>query len=243
MKLELIVFCAITIIGSRAANLPSYIQPCSRSLPADQLTECVTKQARSIQSEFAKGIPQFDLEPLDPLALDEISAKAGTFNIKSKNLILKGLKKMEVKEVRWNFEKNSGSMKLFGNMTFQGDYETDGRLLLIPFQGNGKITVKTLDTDILIKYKIRKVTGSDGVEHIETYDLKQSQTYGRVWFHLTNLLGGASLGDTINQVMNDNWRDLIKELGPPYTKAVANKVHEIINKLYKNVPFDELFAP
>lgn len=50
-------------------------------------------------------------------------------------------------------------------------------------------------------------------------------------------------GDTINQVMNDNWRDLIKELGPPYTKAVANKVHEIINKLYKNVPLNELFAP
>ncbi|KAI8421687.1 hypothetical protein MSG28_009673 [Choristoneura fumiferana] len=243
MKFELIVLCVIAIIGSRASNLPSYIKPCSRSLPADQLTECVTQQARNIQLEFSKGIPQFGMEPLDPLALDEISAKAGTFNIKSKNLFLKGLKKMEIKEVRWNFDKNSGLMKMFGNMTFQGDYETDGRLLLIPFKGNGKITVKALDTDILIKYKVRKNTDSNGVEYIETYDLKQSQTYGRVWFHLTNLLGGDSIGDTINQVMNDNWRDLIKELGPPYNKAVANKVHEIVNKLYKNVPFDELFAP
>ncbi|KAI8421686.1 hypothetical protein MSG28_009673 [Choristoneura fumiferana] len=221
-----------------SSEASSYIKPCSRSLPADQLTECVTQQARNIQLEFSKGIPQFGMEPLDPLALDEISAKAGTFNIKSKNLFLKGLKKMEIKEVRhvgqeresleawcviirpviflrptqrnatlhdirppegkpanykWNFDKNSGLMKMFGNMTFQGDYETDGRLLLIPFKGNGKITVKARDT--------------------------------------------------INQVMNDNWRDLIKELGPPYNKAVANKVHEIVNKLYKNVPFDELFAP
>lgn len=52
----------------------------------------------------------------------------------------------------------------------------------------------SVDTDILIKYKIRKTTDSNGVEHIETYDLKQSQTYGKVWFHLTNLLGGDSLG-------------------------------------------------
>ncbi|XP_063622460.1 circadian clock-controlled protein daywake-like [Cydia splendana] len=241
MKLELI-FCAICVIGSRAANLPSYITPCSRNLPIDKLTECVTTEARRIQPEFAKGIPEFGLEPIDPLPLDDIVANAGTFIITSKNLLLKGLKKMEIREVKFNFDKNTGSMKLFGNMTFVGDYETDGAIVLIPIKGNGKITVKCLDTNILIKYKLRKIKDGNGVEHLETYDLKQSEQYGRVVFHLTNLPGGETIGNTINQVMNDNWKDLIKQLGPPYTKAVATKVHEVINKLYSNVPFDQLFA-
>lgn len=49
-------------------------------------------------------------------------------------------------------------------------------------------------------------------------------------------------GDTINQVLNDNWRDLFRDVGPSHTKSISHKVHEYINKLYSQVPFDELFV-
>lgn len=47
---------------------------------------------------FAKGIPQMT-EAIDPLTLGDVTAKAGTFEIKSTNVVVKGLRKMQVKEL------------------------------------------------------------------------------------------------------------------------------------------------
>lgn len=53
------------------------------------------------------------------------------------------------------------------------------------------------DTDMVIKYKIRIIKGSDGVEHVESYDLKPSQKYGLVKIHMTNILGGSVIGENL----------------------------------------------
>lgn len=45
---------------------------------------------------------------------------------------------------------------------------------------------------------------------------------------------------TVNQVMNDNWKELMKEFGPPHVKAISARVSSIINTLYSKVPAEEL---
>ncbi|XP_049872276.1 circadian clock-controlled protein daywake-like isoform X2 [Pectinophora gossypiella] len=145
--------------------------------------------------------------------------------------------------MKWDLQKNVGQTRIFGNLTFLCDYETDGRILLVPITGKGKLTVKMYNTDMLIKFKIKTFKDADGVEHLETYDFRPTQQYGNVKIHMSNILGGNALGDTINQVLNENWRDLMAEVGPPFIKAVANKVHDIVNKLYSGVPYDELMLP
>lgn len=77
----------------------SFLTSCSKSLPADELSNCVTAQARIAQQVFAKGIPQL-VEPLDPLTLNNVSTVAGTFSVKSTNVVVKGLKKLDIKEMR-----------------------------------------------------------------------------------------------------------------------------------------------
>ncbi|XP_026319228.1 circadian clock-controlled protein-like [Hyposmocoma kahamanoa] len=234
------LFCLA--LCANGAQLPSFLTPCSQSLPVEELSNCITAQARNSQKVFAKGIPQLT-DPLDPLTLNNVSAVAGTFSIKSTNVIVKGLRKMEIKEMRYDLQKLSGHTKVFGNLSFTSDYETEGRVLLLPITGSGKLAVKMYNTDVLIKFKIRKVQGPDGAEHMETYDLKTSQQYGNVKIHMSNILGGNAIGDGINHVLNENWRDLMTEVGPPFIEAVSAKVHDVINQLYKQVPINELFTP
>lgn len=40
-----------------------------------------------------------------------------------------------------------------------------------------------------MKYKIKKVQGADGVNHIATYDLKAKQTFENVRFHMSSNRG------------------------------------------------------
>ncbi|KAJ2950997.1 hypothetical protein O0L34_g5373 [Tuta absoluta] len=236
------VVCGVVVLVN-AGSLPPYITPCSRSVGNDQLSECITIQARQLQQKFAKGIPELGLEGIDPLTLSDLSATAGTFKLKSTNVVVKGLKKIEIREMKWNLEKLEGHTRIYGNLTFLSDYEAEGRVLIFPITGNGKLTCKMYNTDMLIKWKLRKYKDENGVEHLESYDYRPSQSYGDVKLHLSNILGGAAIGETINQVLNENWRDLMAEVGPPYIKAVAEKVHQSINKLYSQIPYDELITP
>ncbi|KAI5634382.1 hypothetical protein NE865_12930 [Phthorimaea operculella] len=233
------IVCSVVVLVN-AGDLPVYITPCSRSLSVDQLSECITGQARKLQPIFAKGIPDLGLEPLDPLTLNDLSATAGTFKLKSKNVVVKGLGRIHINEMKWNLKKMEGHTRIFGNLTFHSDYEADGRVLLIPITGTGKLTCKMYNTDMIIKWKIRTYRDKYGVEHLESYDYRPSQTYGHVNLRLSDMSEGSVIEHIINHVLNENWRDLMAEVGPPYTKAIAEKVHDIINKLYSQVSYDEL---
>lgn len=58
----------------------------------------------------------------------------------------------------------------------------------------------------------------------------------------TNLFNGnQQLGDTFNKFANDNWEDILREIKPAMANSMAQIYKSILNNLFGNIPYDEMF--
>lgn len=48
-------------------------------------------------------------------------------------------------------------------------------------------------------------------------------------------------GDSMNQILNDNWDEVLKELKPSFEEALSEIFREITNRLFSKVPLEEIY--
>lgn len=126
-------------------------------------------------------------------------------------------------------------------VTLQGDYKINGRVLVLPIQGNGKSTLTFENVDINFKYK-PKVIVKNGKEYIQTDKFKLDFDTAKFSLHFSNLFNGdKALGDNMNTFLNDNWRDILNELKPSITSALEQIFEAIVNRIFAKVPYKELY--
>jgi hypothetical protein len=64
----------------------------------------------------------------------------------------------------------------------------------------------------------------------------------RLHFKLDNLFNGdKTLGDNINQVMNDNWKEVYGDVKSSYEEAFGKIFASVFDNLLARVPIAELF--
>lgn len=60
--------------------------------------------------------------------------------------------------------------------------------------------------------------------------------------YFTNLFNGnKELGDTFNKFVNENWQDIFKEIKPAMASSLAQVYKSILNNVFSNIPYDEMF--
>ena len=65
---------------------------------------------------------------------------------------------------------------------------------------------------------------------------------GNMHFQFDNLFNGnKELGDNINSVLNDNWKQIFDELYPDYNEVVRRILTDIMTKIWDNVSLEEFF--
>lgn len=61
--------------------------------------------------------------------------------------------------------------------------------------------------------------------------------------YFDNLFNGNKLlADTTNQFMNENWKELFHELKPSIRKSFGKLYHNILDSVFNNNPYHELFV-
>jgi hypothetical protein len=45
----------------------------------------------------------------------------------------------------------------------------------------------------------------------------------------------------MNTFMNENWRELVRDLAPPIGEIISQVVQRILSNIFELVPFDEAF--
>jgi len=64
----------------------------------------------------------------------------------------------------------------------------------------------------------------------------------RFSLYLTNLFNGdKALGDNMNLFINENWRDILKELKPSIQDTISQILQNIINRIFAKIPYDDIF--
>ncbi|KAF4524409.1 hypothetical protein B566_EDAN009325 [Ephemera danica] len=249
LRRAVLLLLAIAVHTSLARRLPSGITPCSRNEP--DLNACALRNGRLAIPILLKGIPSYGLPPFDPLRISEIriddpsSGRQVALDLTMRDVDIVGLRDISLDSISIDLSRKQASWSCsIPRVSLFGNYNASGRVLLLPIKGFGKMNI-TLD-DLRLKYKFDynlAQRGKDGLERINVIDNNlEFEVKQRAYLDLENLFNGErSLSDNTNVFLNENWREMVQELGPPIAQALSAAVTQIMSNLSKSVPFNDIF--
>lgn len=125
----------------------------------------------------------------------------------------------------------------------EGDYEITGRVLVLPVQGKGKFKVKYTGLSLRFNMKFEEVM-KDGETYLHYTSVETFMKPKKMEMHFENLFNGdKALGDSTNQFLNENWKDIFTELEPDYSKFFSGICLKLVNKFYGQFPINKVYIP
>jgi len=251
--LLLVAFSAVAraaIIRSGGVELPTYSDPCKRN--DKDFSGCVKRTLQYLIPKFSKeGIPQLNITSLDPFYLNEYLMHFESTQIEGKALFKDvynhGLGSIKIVDVRslvedpeqLELEVDFYMPKVISNGKFKGE----GRIGQMPIMGKGVFNVTSYD-----------VTGSwilkgnavelDGQRYMRIKDVGMKLDIGDMKIYATNMINGSpELSQMALTFANQFWR-VIFQIMMPYAEEGFEKItRPILNQVFLEVPYDQLFPP
>uniref|UniRef100_A0A0K8TUP1 Takeout Protein n=1 Tax=Epiphyas postvittana TaxID=65032 RepID=A0A0K8TUP1_EPIPO len=233
---SLVLLVAVVYSGN-GESLPSYIKPCQLD---DTFAKCVKEQMVTSLPYFTKGVPELGVPSLDPVNLDDIVIDGNGLKLSLKDAKLHGLGDADVQDLKLDIDAEKFSLVFTANMSVTGQYNIDGRILILPVQGNGDSTIKCDNIRVEIKSKLTHVKDSKG-EHFKLITPNYSYQIGKTTFTFKNLFNGnKQLSDATHDFANQNWQQLMDDLAPPVIKQIVRTCVKAINKFFNKVTIDQI---
>ncbi|KAH0812335.1 hypothetical protein GEV33_010460 [Tenebrio molitor] len=242
MRATLIVY--LLMVSCACVKLPSNFQKCYRNQP--DLNECLLKATQNGISQLTRAYDEVNIPNLHPLEVSEVSIGAGTGPVavaqEFKDCKLDGFHKMKLDNVEFYFKGKSLTVAgTFPEITIECQYELDGKVLLLPIKGTGPSTLvlKNLKVAGVFDYeeKMRK-----GKTHINVVSSNLTMDPELVSYNFENLFNGdKQLGDNINRVLNDNWKEVFDDVKADYIKVVDRIIVQLFNNFFSKVSQEEAF--
>ncbi|GLG97779.1 Protein takeout [Gryllus bimaculatus] len=234
---------ALAAPADAAIKLPSYIKTCSRNDP--NLNECALKNGKAAIPYLLPGDPKIKLPSLNPLRVQEIRVdQEGSvgLNLLLRDLDIVGLGDGDLRSVRFDPKQLVLDVHLFvPRLQLLGKYNISGRILIIPIHGKGDANI-TLD-NVPLNYTLRfAMETRKGKEYLKVVDKNIEFDASQAHFTFENLFDGDErLRANVRRVVNENWRQVIEDIGPPVVSAIGEVVTQLLKGFVSAVPYDELF--
>ncbi|XP_065371506.1 protein takeout [Calliphora vicina] len=240
-RIALLLFMVLTYCAAK--DLPEAFNKCKRDSSFDKcLVDAVNKAIQVLKP----GNKEFGIPPLEPLAVKSLIIDAGTapINLRQtmKNVLVNDMiSTSKIKRYRTDLDNHLIICdSVTDRIEMLGDYEMSGRILLLPITGSGRANITLVSSKIEHRL-IGEPFEKDGVKYMRLKDYRVSFSPKRVYMHFENLFNDATLSQTMNRFLNDNWETVFNELKTGYAKSFGKIFREISNRLFENVPMDLMF--
>lgn len=181
---------------------------------------------------------------MDPLILPEISLNNGdSFIAKFKDVHIYQSNNFNLLDLDIDLEKNHLEMLLnFPRLRIQSQYEISGKILFLTLNGKGPADGNFTDVTIKTVFDGHRIM-KNNKEYIKFDKLYIQQEMGaNPSLSFENLFGNnAELNRAMNRIVNENIRDIVKELNPIIQDAMERTVSEFVDRVFSRFSFDELF--
>ncbi|KAL7730066.1 hypothetical protein ACLKA6_009349 [Drosophila palustris] len=211
------------------------------------------KRINDLIRSYPKGIPEIGLPPLDATALNDIpildSPYRGpiwlTFYIR--DTVNKGFNNATVTHVA-GFNRDPRKEKIvikarIPRVIHEATYDMQGQFMLLKSNTTGKLQSDfqnfhvTLTFKIILEYRNKK-------RYLRIYDLVPLVSVDRWIIRLDNLYKeNIDLTFVINRVFNEHWVEFWNDLEPGLMKAFALSFSSMLNQVFENVAYDDMFLP
>ncbi|CAH2252418.1 circadian clock-controlled protein daywake-like [Pararge aegeria] len=233
--LKIISFLSL-VLGCYSSSAP-FITPCK---PGD--SACLIASANSAIAAFADGVPALGIKPIDPLQIPLIKSDHAGLKLVFRDSTLTGLKNCNVESVKHDAAKQKQSITLKCSAVLTGKYTLDGKLLILPVQGNGPFSIEIRDVVIKAIMDLATVTGKDGLPHWHIAKWRHSyKVLTGAKFDFQKLFNGnKALSEPVIEFANNQWRDVMAEVAPPVVEAMVSELIAQVENMYAAVPASEL---
>ncbi|CAH1961065.1 unnamed protein product [Acanthoscelides obtectus] len=233
--------CVACFIDCALALRPSYIKACKVNSP--DFDECALQNGRGALPYIVKGDRKYNIPKLNPLKLPVVNVDAGKdLNIKLTNIAAKGLEKVELDRVKIDTVKREVYLDMhMPRVELIGQYDINGKILILPIQGKGPCNITGVEPKFQyhFKYVLDKVNDEEYMKLTDDDNLDFQLK--RAYFNLENLFdGNKQLGDNMNQFLNENWQEVVKEIGGAISQTIRAVARAISSGYFKKVPYREL---
>ncbi|XP_016938404.4 protein takeout-like [Drosophila suzukii] len=239
------LFCYIlnTISG---AELPGDVQKCSFGN-----STCLVRSINTLIKLHPKGIPAIGLPPLDSyhfpdtVVLDSPNRPI-YLNFNMRDNVNKGFENTTVTHVEGFLREPNQKQILIKahlpRLLHLATYDLEGRWLFChktsgTLQSDFQDFRVTLTLKVILEYRNNK-------RYLKVYDLVPSIYLGRwiIWFD-DLFKENFDLTVAMNAVFNRHWVEFWNELHPGLKKSFSNGFTTILNRVFENVAYDDMFLP
>ncbi|KYB27014.1 uncharacterized protein LOC103313373 [Tribolium castaneum] len=239
---HLIWFSFLTI--SVAHELPPTFQKCARKDP--NFGQCMVKAVQNAVGQLTRPIKEVGLPAVDPLVVPSMTIAPGDgptkFQQNYKNMEVKGFSKGQFTKFDFDFEQKIVTFEVeFPQLVFEFEYDFNGTILVLPFQGHGPGEAIFENMKYFFEFWLQEYT-RDGQKHYKVVQNRLVLEPDLIKFKFDNLFDGdKDLSDKVNQVFNDNSKEVFGDVKPSYESAFGHIFANIFNRLLARVPIVDLF--
>ncbi|KAM7361517.1 juvenile hormone binding protein 15 [Cochliomyia hominivorax] len=233
------------IFSVNSGELPPEIQKCKSS----NNDECVARTIEEVIKLYPQGNPTFGMANMQAINLtDVVLSKLNPnspiqINIKFNKCTLYGLEKVKVLRAK-GFSKKT--KKIFidifvPNLKLKGDYESKGKILLLPLNGRGNGEMAIMNATIKIEFDMDSEKRNDKI-YYTIKDTKSKVETEKMIANLENILmDNPILSESINSVINENWKEVFMELHEDLEQIIKNVTNILLGDVLKELTEDDFF--
>ncbi|KAJ8970834.1 hypothetical protein NQ317_000707 [Molorchus minor] len=229
----------LDVYAKKLPLIPS-ISPCHRSDP--QFDKCAVKHGAAAIPRLLEGDKKYGIPLLAPLSVPYIEINTGeNYKVSIRDAKIH-LEKCKFKRAKFDFKNKKILLGLyFEDVQVLGQYEVNGRILILPIQGNGPVNVTVVGFDLQYEFEYELVT-RDGDEYMSSINQMADFTLKRAFFNFENLFNGnEQLGASTNAVLNKEWETFVDGLKPALKNVIVEVAKTIVNSFIANIPYNDIF--
>ncbi|CAH0720081.1 unnamed protein product, partial [Brenthis ino] len=203
--------------------------------------ECLLTSFRLALPRFVQGIPEYGVEVMDEMVIDNVKFEITGLKLTLKDARLKGDKDIILDKTKFDTSKKTITVDYHVPLyILTGRYNTDGKILTLPVQGEGDIEIRL--QNVVVRSKVNyDLLKKDDKTYIAVKQNSYEFTIGDAHYNLTNLFrGNKELSETTLKFINDNSKDVTLEFGKPVLDVVSKKTFRNVKKFLAKAPLEDI---
>ncbi|KAL0849878.1 hypothetical protein ABMA28_011810 [Loxostege sticticalis] len=232
--------------SENSLTIPEYILPCRQSDP--QLDTCIKGSFNHLRPYLAKGLPDIGVPPVEPLLIDRLVMEndAGPVRVTAafSNITVIGPSNYTITKVRSDLKKLRIDMGLvLPRIEITGRYEVSGQVLLFPVRSQGDFWAAFSDVAAIAKIFGKEIE-RDQVKYMMADRLLVDFKLRGARFKVRDTVNhGSVIGEAMNQFLNNNAAEIIDEMRPAASLAIAKHFQAFVNAAFTKIPMDVWLKP
>ncbi|EFA03417.1 protein takeout isoform X1 [Tribolium castaneum] len=223
---------------------PPWLRVCRRSDP--ELNTCLNDLFTEMFPQLARGIPDMNVDPFEPLFLDKVTVSKGSGAITLTgglyDLVVSGPSNSTPTYTEFDEAKKTWNFGLtLPLLSIKSQYNLKGKILVLPLVGHGACDLKLSNVQTKVTTTV-DFPLREGREVVKIDKMQVDFKVGGMKVKLYNLFNGNKvLGQTVNQFINQNALEIIGELKDSIGDSLAGIFTDIMNNVFTKMPTDLWF--